>query len=52
LGLANYFRKFIKDYAMVAAPLEKKTGTTTKRKNCSISWEEDCGVAFRVALHG
>ena len=43
LGLANYFRKFIKDYARIAAPLTAQTG-----KNAHLNWCSKCECAFRT----
>jgi hypothetical protein len=44
LGLASYYRKFIKNFAKIAAPLTnllKKSAVTYK-------WEEACGKAFET----
>jgi hypothetical protein len=41
LGLTNYYRKFIKDYSKIAAPLHKLTATSTKW-----NWDKDCQEAF------
>lgn len=41
LGLANYFRKFIRGYGAVTAPLAK-----LKRKNAAFHWDENCQQAF------
>lgn len=48
LGLANYFRKFIRGFGAVTAPL-----TRLKRKNIPFEWTEECEAAFqyvKVAL--
>ena len=41
LGLASYYRRFIKGFANVAAPLNKLT-----EKNTKFVWTEQCTVAF------
>lgn len=40
-GLANYYRKFIKDFANIASPLYKLT-----KINESFVWTEECEKAF------
>jgi len=42
LGLANYYRCFVKDFAKVALPLNKLT-----RKDEKWKWKEDQQKAFR-----
>ncbi|PZP12942.1 MAG: hypothetical protein DI611_15630, partial [Brachybacterium faecium] len=42
LGLAGYYRKFIKDFAKISAPLTRLT-----KKNLVFSWDVDCDDAFR-----
>ena len=42
LGLAGYYRQFVKDFAKIAAPLHKLTG-----KNCQWQWSEREVVAFQ-----
>ena len=37
LGLANYYRRFIKDFARIARPLHKLT-----EKNAAFNWDKDC----------
>ena len=37
LGLAGYYRKFIKDFASISAPLTKLT-----RKGVKFAWTDDC----------
>ena len=44
LGLANYYRKFIRDYSKIARPLESLIGG----KNKTIMWTEDCEKSFRI----
>ena len=44
LGLTGYYRKFIPDYATVAAPL---TDLTRKNAPNQVNWSESCDVAFR-----
>jgi hypothetical protein len=41
LGLAGYYRRFIKNYAKIARPLHKLTSTQVK-----FSWDEECQNAF------
>jgi hypothetical protein len=41
LGLANYFRKFLKDYSTLAAPL-----TNLTRKSVAWDWSPACQTAF------
>ena len=42
LGLAGYYRKFIKDFAKISAPLTRLT-----KKNLTFSWDIDYDVAFQ-----
>ena len=41
LGLANYYRKFVKDFAKIAGPLHDLT-----KKGLKFQWNEDCQSAF------
>ena len=41
LGLANYYRRFVKDFAKIAAPLNSLLSKDTR-----FSWTEQCQVAF------
>ncbi len=41
LGLCNYYRKFVKSYAEIAAPL-----TNLTRKGVPFHWSSDCQAAF------
>ena len=41
LGLCNYYRRFIKDFAQIASPLNKLTS-----KNAKFHWTADCQRAF------
>ena len=41
LGLANYYRRFIKDFATIAKPLHQ----ATEKKQC-FKWTEQCAQAF------
>ena len=41
LGLANYYRKFIRDYATIASPLFRCT-----EKGKKFEWNDDCQKAF------
>ena len=41
LGLANYYRRFIKDFASVSRPLQRLT-----EKNAPFCWTEQCQKAF------
>ena len=41
LGLANYYRRFIKDFATIAKPLHQAT-----EKNQSFKWTHQCAQAF------
>jgi hypothetical protein len=41
LGTANYYRKFVKDYSTIAAPLNNLL-----RKDVAWNWSEECQKAF------
>ena len=41
LGLANYYRRFVKDFAAIAKPLHRLTEKTVKFK-----WTNECQTAF------
>ena len=41
LGLANYYRHFIKDFVTIAKPLQQATG----KKHC-FKWTEECAQGF------
>lgn len=43
LGLANYYRRFIKDYSKICKPLTD----TTKGKSKDWAWTPQCGDAFK-----
>ena len=43
LGLCNYYRKFIKDFAKIASQLFKLL-----QKENTWSWSEDCETAFKT----
>jgi hypothetical protein len=44
LGLASYYRKFIKDFAKIAAPLTN----LLKKSAVTYEWEEACNKAFET----
>lgn len=44
LGLASYYRRFIQDFAEIAAPLHGLTAKTTEK----FKWTPECDRAFRV----
>ena len=44
LGLASYYRRFIQNFAEIAAPLHRLTAKTTEK----FKWNPDCDLAFRV----
>ena len=41
MGLANYYRKFVKDFAKIASPIHDLT-----KKGTRFAWTEDCQLAF------
>jgi len=41
LGLCNYYRRFVKDFAKIASPLNRLT-----RKDLSFVWSPECETAF------
>uniref|UniRef100_A0A0X3PXJ8 Transposon Ty3-I Gag-Pol polyprotein n=1 Tax=Schistocephalus solidus TaxID=70667 RepID=A0A0X3PXJ8_SCHSO len=43
LGLASYYRRFIKDYAHIASPLHKLT-----QKDVKFKWAADCATSFQT----
>ena len=44
LGLTNYYRKFIKDYARIAAPLHQATAGCEK----TLQWSDQCDKGFEM----
>jgi hypothetical protein len=46
--LANYFRRFIPLYAVIAAPMELLTGKIGSKKCCPIDWNPDLNAAFET----
>mmetsp|Transcript_18225 Transcript_18225/g.23573 ORF Transcript_18225/g.23573 Transcript_18225/m.23573 type:complete len:1805 (-) Transcript_18225:1615-7029(-) len=48
LGMAGYYRSFIKDFSIIAAPLHKLTQKSAARE---VLWNEDCEVAFNKLKH-
>ncbi|KAK7880009.1 hypothetical protein WMY93_033328 [Mugilogobius chulae] len=45
LGLAGWYRRFVPQFATIAAPL---TALTTKDQRNPVIWTEDCETAFRT----
>ena len=41
LGLASYYRRFVKGFADIAAPLHRLL------QKCTFTWSEDCDIAFK-----
>ena len=49
LGLTNYYRKFIEDYAKIAFPLNRLLDKGEKRrKNPPVDWTPECETAFEL----
>ena len=46
LGLASYYRHFVSNFAVIAAPLNKLT-----KKNTAFEWSGDCEQSFRYLKH-
>lgn len=46
LGLFNYFRKFLPNYAAISAPLEKV------RKDLKVQWNSELQTSFDILKHG
>ena len=42
LGLASYYRKFVKDFAKLAAPMHSLTKKSAKQ----FEWTDECNDAF------
>jgi len=47
MGFCNYFRRFIQDYATIAAPLHEQLKSTAKQ----IDWTPECTKAFTQLKH-
>ena len=48
LGFTNYYIKFIKQYALVANPLNKLiSGENAKKKNKKVEWTPECKESFQ-----
>ncbi|KAK8930623.1 hypothetical protein KSP39_PZI016616 [Platanthera zijinensis] len=43
LGLAGYYRRFVKDFSKISLPLTQLT-----RKNTLFQWSDDCQLAFDI----
>lgn len=43
LGIANYYRKFVKDFAKIAGPLHELT-----KRGLKFYWSDDCQLAFNT----
>ena len=43
LGLAGYYRRFVKDFSKIAKPM-----TSLMRKDCKFVWTEKCEAAFQT----
>ena len=43
LGLAGYYRKFVKDFSKITAPLTKLTW-----KNIPFHWNDECEYSFHL----
>ena len=43
LGLTNYYRRFVRDYATIAKPLHRLT-----EKNSTFHWSSECQTAFET----
>lgn len=41
LGLASYYRRFVPNFSVIAAPLNQLT-----KKNAQFEWTEDCEISF------
>ncbi|KAK9153378.1 hypothetical protein Sjap_000858 [Stephania japonica] len=41
LGLAGYYRRFVQDFSLIAAPMTRLT-----KKDVKFEWSEDCEAAF------
>ena len=46
LGLVGYYRRFIENFARIAAPL-----TALTRKNAKFIWSDECKAAFSELKH-
>ena len=46
IGLAGFYRQFIKDFSLIAQPL-----TSLLKKNAIFTWSDDCQTAFTTLKH-
>ena len=47
LGLAGYYRRFVKDFSVIALPLTGLTQKKKKKKRLSFEWDENCEQSFQ-----
>ena len=48
LGLCNYYRRFVKDFARICLPLNALLRKEVKRNSSSSDWTTDCQNAFET----
>lgn len=48
LGLCNYYRRFVKDYAKICIPLNKLLKKDKKQKFAPGDWSTECKTAFQT----
>jgi hypothetical protein len=49
LGMVNFYRRFLPNFAQVIQPLNDAVAESTRSKLKSIEWSEDCQAAFLAA---
>jgi hypothetical protein len=48
LGLASYYRRFMKGFSQIAKPLYDQTRGYEKRKSQPLQWSTECDTAFKT----